>query len=192
MKLPLQITTRNVSISEFVKDDIREKAAKLDRFSDHIMGLRVMVEAPHRHHRQGVRYLVRIDITTSGAELVIKRQPHEDIYVAVRDAFDAARRKLEDYERRIRGAVKFHETMPHAHVSKLFPDEGYGFLEAPDGHEVYFHRNSVLNGAFDRMTVGTKVRFVEELGEKGPQASTVMVVGRPHGQGAENPELEAH
>jgi ribosomal subunit interface protein len=181
MKLPLQITTRNVSISEVVKDDIREKAAKLDHFSDHIMGLRVMVEAPHRHHRQGVRYLVRIDITTPGTELVIKRQPHEDIYVAVRDAFDAARRKLEDYERRIRRDVKFHESMPHARVSKLFLGEGYGFLETPDGHEVYFHRNSVLNGAFDRLTVGTEVRFVEKLGEKGPQASTVAIVGKRQG-----------
>lgn len=182
MKLPLQITTRHVSLSEVVNDDIREKAAKLDHFSDHIMGLRVMVEVPHRHHRQGMRYLVRIDITTPGAEIVIKRQPHEDIYVAVRDAFDAARRKLEDYERRVRGAVKLHETMPHARVSKLFPDKGYGFLEAPDGYEVYFHRHSVLNDAFDRMTVGTEVRFVEELGEKGPQASTVVIIGKRHGQ----------
>jgi ribosomal subunit interface protein len=178
MKLPLQITTRNISISEVVKEDIREKAARLDHFSDHIMGLRVMVEAPHRHHRQGIRYLVRIDITTPGAELVIKRQPHEDIYVAVRDAFDAARRKLEDYERRVRGAVKLHETMPHARVSKLFSDQGYGFLEAPGGYEVYFHRNSVLNNAFDRLTVGTEVRFAEEQGEKGPQASTVMMIGK--------------
>jgi ribosomal subunit interface protein len=179
MKLPLQFTTRNVSISEVVKDDIREKAVKQDLFSDHIMGLRVMVEAPHRHHRQGIRYLVRINITTPNTEIVIKRQPHEDIYVAVRDAFDAARRKLEDYERRIRGTVKVHETMPHAHVSKLFPDKEYGFLETPDGHEVYFHRNSVLNEAFNRMAVGTEVRFVEESGEKGPQASTVMIVGKP-------------
>ena len=184
MKLPLQITTRNVSISEVVKEDIRDKADKLDRFSDHIMGLRIMVEAPHRHQRQGVLYLVRIDITTPGSEIVIKRQPHEDVYIAIRDAFHAARRKLEDYERRIRGTVKIHETMPHGRVSKLFSEKGYGFLEAPDGYEVYFHRNSVLNNGFDHMTVGTEVRFVEEMGEKGPQASTVTIVGKRHGQEA--------
>lgn len=182
MKLPLQITTRNVSISDAVKEEIREKASKLDHFSDHIMGLRIMVEAPHRHHRQGIKYLVRIDITTQGSEIVIKRQPHEDVYVAIRDAFDAAGRKLEDYERRTRGAVKVHEAMPHGRVSKLFSDKGYGFLETSDGDEVYFHRNSVLNNAFDRLTVGTEVRFVEEMGEKGPQASTVTIVGKHHGQ----------
>lgn len=176
MKLPLQITVRNASISEVVKEDIRKKAAKLDQFSDYIMACRVTVEAPHRHHRQGLRYNVRIDITVPGAELVVRRQQHEDIYVAVRDAFDAARRRLEDYERKLRGDVKLHRSSPHGQVVRLFPEEGYGFLEAPDGHEVYFHKNSVLNNGFDRMGVGTEVRFVEEMGVKGPQASTVEII----------------
>jgi cold shock CspA family protein len=65
-------------------------------------------------------------------------------------------------------------------VSKLFPDEGYGFLETPDGREVYFHRNSVLGADFDRLSIGTEVRFAEEEGEKGLQASTVTVVGKHH------------
>ncbi len=176
MKLPIQITARNVSPSEAVKEAIFERAASLEQFSDRIMGCRVMVEAPHRHHHQGVQYNVRIDLTVPGAELVVKHQAHEDIYVAIRDAFNAARRQLEEYERRVRGVVKSHEEKPHGFVTKLFSEKGYGFLEGPEGYEVYFHRNSVLNNAFDRIAVGAQVRFVEEPGEKGPQASTVVIV----------------
>jgi len=176
MRLPLQITVRNVSLSEVAKDDIREKAAKLDTFCDRIMSCRVVVEAPHRHRHQGLLYNVRIDMTVPGGELVVKREPHEDVYVAIRDAFDAARRQLQDYVRRQRGDVKIHEGAPHARVNKLFPEEGYGFLETPDGREIYFHRNSVLNAGFDRLEIGTLVRFAEEEGEQGSQASTVIPV----------------
>ena len=178
MELSLQITTRNVSISEAANADIREKAAKLDSFYDRIIGCRVTVEAPHRHQQKGIHYNVRIDLTVPGAELVVKREPNEDIYVAIRDAFDAARRQLEDFAHRQRGDVKTREAAPHARVSKLFPERGYGFLEAQDGREVYFHRNSVLNGGFDRLEVGMEVRFSEEEGEEGPQASTVALVGK--------------
>jgi cold shock CspA family protein len=123
---------------------------------------------------------VRIDLIVPGDELVVDRQVDEDLYVAIRDAFHAARRKLEDYARRQRGAVKVHEASPHARVVKLFPDEGYGFLETPDGREVYFHRNSVKDSGFDRLEIGTEVRFAEESGEQGPQASAVIIVGKRH------------
>ena len=178
MELPLQVTLRDVSPSEAVEGYIRERAAKLDAFYDRIMGCRVVVEAPVRHHRKGGPFKVRIDLTVPGDELVVNRQSDEDLYVAIRDAFDAMRRRLEDYARRQRGSVKAHEAPPPARVSKLFPEEGYGFLETPDGSEIYFHRNSVLGAGFDRLEVGTEVRFVEELGEQGPQASTVTVVGK--------------
>lgn len=183
MKLPLQITVRNASISEAVKNEIREKASKLDQYSNNIIGCRVTVNSPHRRKHQGLLYNVQIDLTVRGSELVVKHHPHEDVYVAVRDAFDAARRQLEDYERRLRGDVKIHQAPARARVIKLFPKEGYGFLESPDGQEIYFHRNSVLKDAFDRMKIGSEVRYVEELGDKGPQASTVDMVrarrGRP-------------
>jgi ribosomal subunit interface protein len=185
MMLPLQITVRNVSLSEAAEDNIRTRAARLDRYFDRIMSCRVVVEAPHRHHRKGLRYNVRIDMTVPGEELVIKREPHEDLYVAIRDAFDAAKRQLESYVRRLRREVKTHETPPNALVSKLFPEEGYGFLETPDGREIYFHRNSVLNGGFDRIKVGTRVRFVEEQGVQGPQASTVEIIRKPRSRRTE-------
>lgn len=176
MQLPLQITARNISLSEVAEDDIRDKAAGLDHYYDGIMSCRVVVEGPVQHHRKGP-FTVSIDISVPGAELVVDRQSDPDLYVAIRDAFDAARRRLEDYARRQRGAVKIHETSPRARVTKLFPEEGYGFLETPDGREIYFHRNSVLHPGFERLAIGTEVRFAEEEGEQGPQASTVAIVG---------------
>lgn len=169
--------------SETIEADIREKAAKLDVFCDRLMGCRVVVEAPHRRHHQGRLYHVRIDLTVPGGELVVKREPskhnaHEDIYVAIRDAFDGARRKLQDYARRQRGQVKLHEPVPAARVSRLFPDEGFGFLETADGREIYFHKNSVLGSGFTNLEVGSEVSYAEEQGEKGPQASTVRLTGR--------------
>jgi cold shock CspA family protein/ribosome-associated translation inhibitor RaiA len=213
IKIPLQITFKNMAPSEVIEAHVRDAAQKLDLFYDEIMGCRVVVEAPHQHHRRGKRYHVRIDVTVPGGEFVIKRAPrliterplryqkvpddvelesaesrepskyavHDDMQLAIRDAFDAARRKLQDYARRRRGVVKIHEGLPHARVSNLFPEEGFGFLETPDGREIYFHENSVLDFGFSGLKIGTEVRFVEELGEKGPQASTVTPV-KHHGR----------
>ena len=178
MQVPLQITARDLSLSEAAEDEIRAKAANLDTYYDGIMGCRVVVEGPGRHHRKGP-FRVRIDLSVPGAELVVDRHADVDLYVAIRDAFDAARRRLEDYARRQRGDVKSHEESPRAQVSRLFPEEDYGFLETPDGREIYFHRHSVLHPGFDRLAIGTEVRFVEEPGEKGPQASTVAIAGIP-------------
>lgn len=180
MKHPLQITVRNMSLSDAAKAAIQEKAAKLEEFDDRIIGCRVLVEVPHKHHHQGVLYNVRIDLTVPGAEIVVKREPHEDLYVAIRDAFDAAARQLRQRRRKqdIEGVLPRPTPKPEARVIRLFPAEGYGFLETRDGREIYFHRNSVLHNAFDRLGVGTRVRYVEEQGEKGPQASTVEVVSR--------------
>src|SRR3990170_3518334 len=113
MQLPLQVTLRDISPSEAIEAYIRERATKLDGFYDRIMSCRVAVEAPVRHHRKGGPFKVRIDLTVPGAELVVNRQADDDLYVAIRDAFDAARRKLEDYARRQRGAMKAHEAPTH-------------------------------------------------------------------------------
>lgn len=176
MKLPLQITARNLELPEAVKEVIRDKAERLDKYYTQIMRCRVVVEVPHRHHHEGILYNVHIDMTVPGAELVVKREPNKDLDVAIRDAFDAARRKLEDFARRQRGDVKHHEEVSHARISALFPDKGYGFLTTPDGQEIYFHEHSVLNYDFKHLEIGMEVRFVEEQGEKGPQASTVTIM----------------
>lgn len=183
MKQPLQINFRDIPPSEAVEARVREKAAGLDKFYDQIMTCRVMIEAPHGHHHKGNLYHIGIDLTVPNGEIVINRDPkdhhaHEDVYVAIRDAFDAARRKLQDYARIQRGDVKSHEKPPHGTVSELVPHEDFGRIQTSDGREIYFHRNSFIDGDFDNLEIGDKVRFVEEAGEKGPQASTVHLIGK--------------
>src|ERR1700704_2636260 len=101
-----------------------------------------------------------------------------DLSFAINDAFQHARRRLQDHVRRVQGQVKQHESQPMGTVKSLDASGEFGFLEAADGHEVYFHRNSVLDGAYNRLAVGTHVAFAEEMGEKGPQASTVKLLGK--------------
>lgn len=113
MQNPLQITFRGFPHSDAVEANIREKAEKLNKFYPHIMGCAVVVEAEHHHHHQGNLYHVRIDIKTPRKEIVVSRehhdkQAHEDVYVTIRDAFNSARRQLEDHNRTQRGHVKTH------------------------------------------------------------------------------------
>jgi cold shock CspA family protein len=180
MQLPLQITAHDFPLPETIEAEIREKAAKLDTYYDGIIRCRVVVEAPVGHHRHGGPYNVRVDVTVPGAELVVNHQKGEDLPVAIRDAFDAMRRQLEDYARHQRGTVKTHEAASQARVSKLFQTEGYGFLTTAEGREIYFHGNSVLPPGFSSLQVGTEVRFAEEQGREGPQASTVTIIGKSH------------
>jgi len=175
MQRPLKITARDFALSEAVEAEIREKVAKLDSYYNGIIGCEVVVEGVVGHHRKGGPFNVRIDLTMPGGELAVTHQREEILAAAIREAFDAARRRLEDYAREQRGDIKGHEVQPHARVSKLFPELGYGFLETPDGREIYFHANSVLAPGFAQLVVGTDVHFVEELGAEGPQASTVII-----------------
>jgi ribosomal subunit interface protein len=182
MKAPLQVTFRHVDRSDGVEERIRERAQKLDRIYDQITTGRVVVDLPAQRHRKGKVFLVRIDITVPGKELVVNRDPqlnhaHEDVYVAVEDAFDAMERILKEYSREIQGEIKRDVAQDRGLVGRVFPEEGYGFIQTSDGRDVYFHKNSVLNGGFERLRQGTQVRFKEEEGEKGPQASTVDIAG---------------
>lgn len=200
MILPVQVTFRNMPHSDAIEAMVREEAGQLDRYYNHIMSCRVMIEAPHRHRREGEQHHIRIDLTVPGGEIVVKREPslysrqkdvqeeeltksaeversHKHLQVAIREAFSAARRRLQDYARRQRADVKSHEGPPHGRVSRFYPDKGYGYIEAPDGREIYFHKNSVLGGDLKHVRVGAEVTFVEEPGDRGPQASSVRLVG---------------
>lgn len=203
MQIPVQITFRNMDSSPAVETRIREEAEKLSEFYEDIIGCRVMVEIPHQHHQRGKRFHIRIDLTVPGGEIVTKHTPslhdslqqieiekrkkeHEiaapnkDIYVAIRDAFKIARRQLLDYARRQNGEVKHHEPM-RARVSGLFPEEGYGYLETPDGDEIYFDRDNVPNNGFKKLAIGTEVSFVEVEGDRGPQAIAVRIIDKRSG-----------
>jgi cold shock CspA family protein len=196
----VQVTFRDVTAPPQAEQWIHEEAAKLGAFYRRILGCHVAVESPHRR-RGGGPYHVRIDLTVPGGELVIKHEPtlqtqarqvgesairkhlearklHKHLRQAINDAFKTAGRRLQDYARRQRGDVKHRELPPLARVNQLFKDKGYGFLVTPEGREVYFHKDSVLNRAFDRLRVGATVLFAEEQGDKGPQASSVRIAPR--------------
>ena len=116
MPIPLQISFRNMDPSPAVEERIRQKAAKLERFHDRIVGCTVVVEAPHRHQHKGNRYQIRVDLTVPGGEVVVNREAeqnpaHEDVYVAIRDAFEAAARQLGGHVQKRRGDVKSHESV---------------------------------------------------------------------------------
>jgi len=100
MKLPIQIIFRNMESSAAIEAAVHDRADKLNQFYEHIMSCRAVIELHHRHHHQGNLYHVRVDLKVPDTEIVASREPaehhaHEDVYVAIRDAFDAVRRQLE-------------------------------------------------------------------------------------------------
>jgi ribosomal subunit interface protein len=185
MQLPLQVTFRNLERSPALEAEVRSHAERLDKFYDRIMSCRVVIEERHKHHRQGNHFHVSLDVTVPGGELVASREPdahhrYADVHVAIRDAFDSMRRQLEDFARKHDQRLKVHAPPPHGRIVELTPEEDRGRIETPDGRLIYFHRHSVVGADFDALTIGAEVRFHEEAGERGPQASTVHVVGKHH------------
>lgn len=178
MQTPLQITFRNFPRSDAVEARIRAKAAKLEEFHARIMSCHVAVEELDRHRHQGKQFAVRLDIRLPGHAVVIDRDHHEDIYVALRDAFNAAGRKLEELARIQRGEVKAHAVPQHGKVARLFPGEGYGFIETADGRELYFSRDNVAEPSFDRLETGASVQFVEDVTSEGRQHATRVSAGK--------------
>lgn len=156
MKLPLQITFRNVKSSAMVEEWIQAEAAKLKTFYSQIMACRVAIEVPHRHHKNGKSFHIRIDLTLPGKEIVIEREPvpirrprtigegdaliklhamppHHDLHLVIHGAFKAAARRIHDFARYQRGHVRAREQSSVANVRRILPEEGYGFLNAGDG-----------------------------------------------------------
>ena len=184
MQTQPQVSFDDLPVDESVRAAVLDHVSQLERLSDRITGCHVVIAQPHRHHREGRLYSVRVDLVVPGGEIVVNRDhdldhAHEDVYVAVRDAFLAARRRLEDHARRMRGAEKSHVPRAHGRIAQLFPLQGYGFIETPDGREIYFHRNAISDHDFHIVDIGSPVYFSEEEGDDGPQALAVQLV-HPH------------
>jgi len=175
MQIPLQITVRHMPRSDALETRIRDQAAKLEEFHPHLISCRVTVEEQTKHQHQGRQFQVRIDAHVPGREIVANRDHDEDVYVALRDAFAAVTRQLEEDIRQKRGDVKVHDIAQHGRVARLYPDEGYGFIATPEGRELYFSRDNVVNPTFSDLEVGTAVQFIEEPAAEGPQAKRVTV-----------------
>lgn len=188
METPVVVTFRNTEALPDIENLVRREAAKLERYGRGLVSCRMAIEEPQRHQRAGNRYRVRLEVGAGlSRPIVVTREPgdadmHRDLRTIVLDVFRAARRQLQTARERVRGEERA-PVEPRGLIERVVPaseeTDGFGFLRALDGREIYFHQHSVLNGDFDRLTIGTEVRFEEEEGDEGPQASTVAIVSKP-------------
>jgi cold shock CspA family protein/ribosome-associated translation inhibitor RaiA len=186
MEVPPEITFRGLDKTDEIEAHIRGRADKLDDIHPGIISCRVAVEKDQEHQRSGSPFRVRVVVRIPpGKELVVRRETGkgeigERLQAVITEVFDAVQRQLVKTKDKLQGKVKSSpEQEVNGHVVRLFRGEGYGFIRSVDGQEVYFHRNAVLHDGFERIEIGTGVRFVAAQGEEGPQASTVQIADKP-------------
>jgi ribosomal subunit interface protein len=184
MQTPLEIHFTNVEPSDAVEASVRRRIERLEQFFKGITSCHVFIDASHRSHRKGNRYEVRIEVRIPGTELVVNNKPgdvnaHEDMHVAIRDAFDTMERQLKKWKQQVHGRPKAREAPLQGRIAEIHPGEGYGQIGTIDGRLVYFHKNSVIAGRFSELHEGDPVELVVRYGEseKRPQASTVRPIG---------------
>lgn len=175
MKLPVHIQFHGMEPSAALEASAREHALKLESFAPDLMTCRVTIDLEEKHKHQGRPFGVRIDLTLPGHELVVNRVHHEDVYVALRDAFDDMRRQIEEVVRKRSGHVKQHAVPLHGEVVRLDDLGGFGFIRTPDGEEYYFNRDNVAGTPFEHMQTGSAVQFIPEAGSEGLQAKRVSL-----------------
>jgi cold shock CspA family protein len=183
MQTPVQIDFQGMHAKPEIRRVIAEHVAKLEEKFGRVTAARVVLKAPGGHHRTGGLYEINVRLALpEGREVNIGHtaqndERHSDLTFAIDDAFKRARRQLQDQVRQLQGQVKHHESATGT-VIELDPLGEFGFIKTGDGREIYFHRNSVLNDEFSHLAVGSQVSFAEEMGEKGPQASTVKLLSK--------------
>lgn len=178
MQTQPQVSFDGIPAEPAVRDAALEHMRQLESLDGRITGCHVVVAQPHRHHREGRRYSVRIDLVVPGTEIIVNRdhhpdRAHDDPLVALRDAFLVARRRLEDHVRRTRDAATPTAPRCQGRIARLDPLQHYGFIETRDGREIYFHRHAISDHDFQLADIGSEVVFTEEEGDDGPQASIV-------------------
>jgi cold shock CspA family protein/ribosome-associated translation inhibitor RaiA len=184
METPVHIDFPGSEPLEKLRSAVERHVEELEVRFGRITSCRVTVKAPGGRHKTGGLYEIKIHLALpTGRDVHISRTPtqdtrHADVDFAINDAFKHARRLLQDQTGRLKGHVKQHEAPPMGTVRRIEPIDQYGILESANGREIYFHRNSVLNGDFAKLTIGDRVTFAEEMGQKGPQASTVKLSGK--------------
>ncbi len=184
MQTPVQIDFKGFNAVESQRTAISKHLAELESMFDRIVAGRIAIRGPGKHHITGGPYEISVRLKLpDGREVDVSRasgadERYSDFDFALGDAFRRAQRQLRDQVERMQGEVKSTTEQPVGKVARLLED--HGFLESDQGQEIYFHRNSVLNGSFAKLRLGMRVNYVEEQGEKGPQASTVKLLGK-HG-----------
>lgn len=179
MQLPVQITARDFPISAAILSQIRKRADKLNQFYNRINSCRIVLEMLQKHKRQGKLFNIRINVTVPGKEFVATHKNDQDLYIAVREAFSAITRQLEEHCRKRHGRVKTHSDILHGHVVRLNTREGYGFINGTDGNEYYFSITNASYPQFSQLLIGDAVEFIPEAYSDGWQAHHV-VREKPH------------
>lgn len=193
MQVPLQLQFRDMDPDPGIEERIHHKVERLERFCQDLVSCRILVARPHEHATSGSPWRIRIELRVPpGHELVVHKKPgdhdlSDTLETVVNSAFDAAERQLKELVEKRRREVKHHPE-PWALVTRMHPEDDYGFLRTPSGRDIYFHRNAVAGDQFDRVEVGTRVRFEETMGRDGPQASTVQILDKPGARADSNPE----
>jgi cold shock CspA family protein len=184
MQVQPQIDFQGMDASPSLRERAYEWIGKLEARFGRITSCRVAIKAPSDHHKSGGLYEINIELALpDGRNVTAARTPPSDerfqnARFALDESFKRARRRLQDQARRLRGDVKTAVGPPTGIVSDLHLADGYGFVRTSDDREIYFHRNSVLDNEFDKLEVGARVSFNEEQGVKGPQASTLRLLGK--------------
>jgi len=181
METEPEVTFHNMRSSETIRGDILKRIAKLEKFYGRLTFCRVSIEARTKQHRKGNIYDVHIEMRAPGGHLAVSRAPHHvrerrvhpSVRASIVEAFEAAEAQLRSFNTKQHGEVKAHAAPVHGQVSELFPDREYGFILTNEGSRLYFHRNSLMNGDFDKLERGDAVRFVEGDGDTGPTAVKV-------------------
>ncbi len=186
MQVTPQVTYHDIPYTGWVEKYVAERLKKLDRYAGGITSCHVKLSREQSSHHKGNRYSCMVEVRVPPQhDLAAKKQldirdMRIQLPALIRQAFGALERQLKKAASLRRGEEKTHNGGPHGLVDKVFAREGYGFIRAiDDNRQYYFHRNSVLHGAFRRLSVGTEVRFTAEDGEEGLQASSVQIVGKP-------------
>ena len=188
MQVPLEIAFHNTESSEWAEDEIRGRVAELEEIYGRLISCRVRVDQRAENRAGTIPPVVRIELRIPGhKDLVVSHEPehllrkyqHPDLRNAIHEAFRIAQRRLRDLKEQREGRTKEprhdSENQSLGQVVELTPDADHGFLLTKEGGLLYFHRNAVLIGDFDRLDRGDEVYYVEDLGDTGPIATKVRV-----------------
>lgn len=181
MQAGVEIAYHGMQPAAHVEARVHRRVERLEKVFGRIIGCRVIVDAPHHHHRQGNAYAVRLEVSVPGGTVSVDRDPgdrnaHFDVLVAIRDAFDSAERQLRRWKEKHSGRPETHAEPPRGRIQEIEADHGQ--IALSDGRLIYFHRNAVIGGDFDALSVGDPVILAVDqgVGEGGPHASTVRPI----------------
>lgn len=188
MQVPLEIAFHNIEHSDRAETQIRDHVARLEDIYDRLTACRVRVDQRANNSNETIPPVVRIEISVPGfKDIVVAHEPDRlqrkfqrpDLNNAIHEAFRIAERQLSEFKERLanRTAAMMHEAANEfaGQVAEITPGEDYGFLLNKEGGMLYFHRNSLLSGDFDRMKRGDQVSYVEDVGDTGPIATKVRM-----------------